>query len=55
MRTYTVREVRGEGADTRLVVDFVLHLAEGATGPGSAWAAQATVGDRLVTHGAAAR
>ena len=25
MRTYTVREVRGEGQDTRLVVDFVLH------------------------------
>lgn len=49
MRTYTVRAVRGEGADTRLVVDFVLHLAEGATGPGSAWAAQAKVGDRLVT------
>jgi NADPH-dependent ferric siderophore reductase len=49
MRTYTVREVRGDGVDTRLVVDFVLHLAEGATGPGSAWAAQATVGDRLAT------
>jgi NADPH-dependent ferric siderophore reductase len=49
MRTYTVREVRGDGANTRLVVDFVLHLADGATGPGSAWAAQATVGDRLVT------
>ena len=49
MRTYTVREVRGEGADTRLVVDFVLHLADEATGPGSAWAAQAKVGDRLVT------
>lgn len=51
MRTYSVREVRGEGADTRLVVDFVLHLAEGATGPGSAWAAQAKVGDRLVLLG----
>lgn len=48
MRTYTVRDVRGEGVDTRLVVDFVLHLAEGATGPGSAWAAEAEVGDRLV-------
>ena len=49
MRTYTVREVRGSGADTRLVVDFVLHLAEGATGPASSWAATAAVGDRLVT------
>jgi NADPH-dependent ferric siderophore reductase len=48
MRTYTVREVRGTGADTRLVVDFVLHLEAGATGPGSAWAARASVGDRLV-------
>nr|WP_179503860.1 siderophore-interacting protein [Nocardioides daedukensis] len=48
MRTYTIRELRGTGADTRLVVDFVLHLAEGATGPGSTWASQAKVGDRLV-------
>ncbi len=48
MRTYTVREVRGSGADTRLVVDLVLHLADGATGPGSLWAAQAVAGDRLV-------
>jgi NADPH-dependent ferric siderophore reductase len=49
MRTYTVRDVRGTGADTRLVVDFVLHLEDGATGPGSAWAGQAKVGDRLIT------
>jgi NADPH-dependent ferric siderophore reductase len=49
MRTYTVRDVRGTGVDTRLVVDFVLHLEEGAVGPGSAWAARASVGDRLVT------
>jgi len=49
MRTYTIREVRGRGRDTRLVVDFVLHLEDGATGPGSAWAASAAVGDRLVT------
>ena len=39
MRTYTIREVRGSGRGTRLVVDFVLHLEDGATGPGSAWAA----------------
>ena len=49
MRTYTVRAVRGAGPDTRLVVDLVLHLADDATGPGSAWAAQASTGDRLVT------
>lgn len=49
LRTYTVREVRGGGADTRLVVDFVLHLDDGATGPGSLWAATAQPGDRLIT------
>jgi NADPH-dependent ferric siderophore reductase len=49
LRTYTIREVRGERVETRMVVDIVLHQAEGATGAGSAWAAQAAVGDRLVT------
>ncbi len=39
MRTYTVRDVRGEGADTRLVVDIVVHPdAHGEIGPGCAWA-----------------
>jgi NADPH-dependent ferric siderophore reductase len=47
MRTYTVRAVRGSGLDTRLVVDLVLHLAEGAAGPASLWASRARVGDRL--------
>ncbi|WP_232680249.1 siderophore-interacting protein [Nocardioides sp. R-C-SC26] len=47
MRTYTVRAVRGEGAATRLVVDFVVH--EGETGPGGSWGERARVGDRLVT------
>lgn len=49
MRTYTVRAVRGAGPDTRLVVDLVLHMEEGSTGPGATWAARATQGDRLVT------
>jgi len=44
-----VRAVRGAGAATRLVVDLVLHLEDGASGPGSRWAAQAEAGDRLVT------
>ena len=52
MRTYTVRDVVGSGADTRLVIDIVLHDDHGdghaAAGPGSAWAARASVGDRLV-------
>ena len=47
MRTYTVRAVRGEGEQTRLVVDVVLH-AEGAHGPGGDWAARVRVGDRVV-------
>lgn len=48
MRTYTVRGVRGMGADPRILVDLVLHPAEGEAGPGSVWAEQASVGDRLV-------
>jgi NADPH-dependent ferric siderophore reductase len=47
MRTYTVRDVVGEGDDTRLVVDIVVH--EGATGPGNSWALAAAPGDRLAT------
>jgi NADPH-dependent ferric siderophore reductase len=50
MRTYTVRDVLGSGADTRLVVDIVLHddHGDGRAGPGSSWAAGAKVGDRVV-------
>ena len=51
MRTYSVRDVRGTGTGTRLVVDFVLHLAPGATGPASNWAATARVGDRVLVVG----
>lgn len=46
VRTYTIREVRGSGADTRLVVDFVLHPDD--HGPGSGWAAHAAEGDRVM-------
>jgi NADPH-dependent ferric siderophore reductase len=49
MRTYTVREVVGEGAETRVVVDFIVH--EGECGPGGTWGATASVGDRLVLMG----
>ncbi len=34
MRTYTVRDVRGEGADTRLVVDIVVHPTRRRGRPG---------------------
>jgi len=49
MRTYTLREIRGSGADARLVIDFLLHVEPGASGPGSDWAADARPGSRLVT------
>lgn len=49
MRTYTVRELIGSGAATRLVVDIVVH--EPPCGPGSTWARTAAVGDRLVLLG----
>jgi NADPH-dependent ferric siderophore reductase len=46
VRTYTIRDVRGVGTDTAIVVDFVLH--PGSHGPGSAWAAGAAVGDEVL-------
>lgn len=48
MRTYTIRDVRGSGEGTTIVVDLVLHLEGDAVGPGSLWAARAVPGDRLV-------
>lgn len=47
MRTYTIRDVRGTGADTRLVVDIVVHADDGVAGPGCSWAERAAVGDRV--------
>jgi NADPH-dependent ferric siderophore reductase len=48
MRTYTIRDVRGSGEATRIVVDMVLHLEGDLVGPGSTWASTAAVGDRIV-------
>ncbi len=48
MRTYTIRDVRGTGERTTLVVDMVLHLEGDLVGPGSTWASQAVPGMRLV-------
>lgn len=49
MRTYSIREVRVErDGTTRIVVDFVLHLVEGETGPASLWANAAEVGHELL-------
>ena len=38
MRTYTIRDVRGSGESTTLVVDIVLHVEGDLVGPGSTWA-----------------
>jgi len=48
MRTYTIRDVRGSGEQTTLVVDMVLHLEGDLVGPGSTWASRAVPGDRIV-------
>ena len=50
IRTYTIRGVRPEHREVD--VDFVLH---GATGPASAWAESAVVGDEVVLIGPNAR
>ncbi|GGD70780.1 siderophore-interacting protein [Microbacterium murale] len=47
MRTYSVRSLNVADAGTEVVVDFVLHLAPGLTGPASLWASAAGVGDEL--------
>ncbi|MDT9593355.1 siderophore-interacting protein [Nocardioides zeae] len=50
MRTYTVRDVVGEGVDTRMVIDIVVHDPGehgDATGPGNDWARNATIGDQV--------
>ncbi|MFW6868483.1 siderophore-interacting protein [Nocardioides sp. CPCC 206347] len=53
MRTYTIRDVAGEGDDTRFIVDIVTHEHDGAHGDaldgvGNAWAQQAAAGQRLI-------
>jgi NADPH-dependent ferric siderophore reductase len=50
IRTYTVRELRAQQREVD--VDFVLH---GATGPASAWAESAAIGDEVVLIGPNAR
>ena len=50
MRTYTVRDIRGEGVATRLVVDVALH-GDPPSGPGASWAAAAAPGSRCLVVG----
>lgn len=51
MRTYSVRDLIVSEAGTEVVVDFVLHLQPGLTGPASSWASSAAVGQRLYLIG----
>ncbi|UOR00955.1 siderophore-interacting protein [Leucobacter allii] len=51
MRTYSIRELRAAGGRTEVIVDFVLHLEPGLTGPASRWADRAAVGDELILIG----
>ena len=51
MRTYSIRELRVRDAGTEVVIDFVMHLAPGLTGPASLWASSAAVGDELLVVG----
>jgi NADPH-dependent ferric siderophore reductase len=51
MRTYTVSAARVRGQRPEVDVDLVLHGGGGHAGPGSGWAAQAAVGQRLVVIG----
>ena len=52
MRTYSVRFVdAGASGTTSVVVDFVLHLQPGLTGPASLWASAADLGDQLLLFG----
>lgn len=53
LRTYTVRAVRGSGSDSVLVVDVVVHAdgPTGAPGPGSRWALDAALGERVLLVG----
>src|SRR5690606_8127256 len=66
MRTYSIRELRVnpfpepgmhsvpepvEGSGTEVVIDFVLHLEPGLTGPASTWASAAEVGQELLIVG----
>ena len=52
MRTYSIRELRVlPSGGTEVVVDFVLHLAPGLTGPASLWASSAGDGDEILMVG----
>jgi NADPH-dependent ferric siderophore reductase len=51
MRTYSIRDIVGAGPSTQVAVDFVLHDADGHTGPASQWASGAAPGDQVLLVG----
>ncbi len=51
MRTYSIRELLVDEAGTRVVIDFVLHLEAGLTGPAALWASGARPGDEILLLG----
>jgi NADPH-dependent ferric siderophore reductase len=51
MRTYSIRDLIVDGSATTVVVDFVLHLRPGASGPASLWADAAEPGDEILLLG----
>ncbi|GAC81358.1 NADPH-dependent ferric siderophore reductase, contains FAD-binding and SIP domains [Gordonia malaquae] len=52
MRTYSIRDVVvDDNGTTKLVVDFVLHLEPGLTGPAATWASRAQRGDTVLLMG----
>ncbi len=51
MRTYSIRDLAIDEAGTSVVIDFVLHLEPGLTGPAASWANTAAVGDELLVIG----
>lgn len=49
IRTYSIRDLRvADDGATELSVDFVLHMAPGATGPASSWASRAVENDEVL-------
>lgn len=51
MRTYSIRELRADEHGTEVIVDFVLHIAPGSTGPAALWASSAAPGDEVLLVG----
>ena len=51
MRTYSIRSLAVDDGETSVVIDFVLHLEPGLTGPAATWASTAAAGDELLVIG----